>query len=706
MYEYKDIISNLFDNLISYSYRDDKRDLYNAIDRILQYSYEPCLADTIIRNWSILAVASPECVMSFISEDYEQKHGIINTVFKGKDIYKQYLFVLAALDKLAIFQETLPEVCRILFDLLFVDREYSYSGSPEESLLNALCLWRCDGTVTLSQKESIIMMLLDENPEKAIDVFAKLIRKNSYYKGIRIIEKQIQAEKIAEKDLILARQRIMEALFERGISLRKASALLSLLENYKFMSPNTLSSYADRFNLQQYSEDEITEINFWLRKKVFDIQKFRNEKCQKYVDSLKKWISVTEYKDDIRAARWIFKDVYCCPADELLSTKNDYYNYDNKIFDFRKNTLKRLLLQDKEACITMFVNSISDDSYWGALLEKINISKMFDSVCCTLNQESMFYVLAGLLDGSKAEKVKRFLYSPGISKAEIIPKMCNKDLVSCLEQDDVWMFWKDKSMREYDDVVYEALLKHNPKGLIDYLYFESDKNPKQFIDMSEEIFNALVDKDCVIKENEYEICSIVLKIDSVYYSEKWAKLCMKLWDNMDSDSYPECVCKYVFLHPDIVGEIIRDRGIGLYRFEERFHLPECAFKEYEDFKRFFDSIIKSETDFNNIWFVVGAIMGKQSVGADGLFPHEFIRMALEDYNSKDLDEIVAISFEENCEVRVVSDGNDQKAKANEYKNSSNQLRIRFPHTAKVLEKICNIYMDNSRRDIIYSEIIP
>ncbi len=698
--EYKIIISNLLDNLISYSYGDDKRNLNKAVDRILKYSYELCLADTIISSWSILAVASPECVMNFISEDYTNKFGIINTIFNGKDIYNQYELVLSALDKLAIYQETLPEVCRILFELLFIDRKYSYRSSPEESLQNALFLKRCEGTVTLSQKESIIMMLLNKNPEKAIEVFAKLIRKNTYYKRTRIIEKQIQAEKISAKDLISSEQRILDALFDKGLSLGKVSEIKSLLENYTFMSPNTFSNYAERFNLHQYSEDEITEINFYLRKQVFDIQYFRNKKYQKYVDSLKKWVSVTEYKDDIRAARWIFKEVYCCPADELLSDKND-----NTIFAFRKNTLNRLLQHDKEACITMFVNSISDDSYWGVLLAKLNNAEIFDSICCRLNQEHKFRVLASLLDSSEAKKVKDFLYSPSISKAEIVPQMRNKNLVSCLESDDVDLFWKDRSMTEYADDIYKALLNHNPKGLIDYLYIESDKNSEQFIDMSEEIFNALVDKDCDIKKYEHEICCIVSKIDRVHYSDEWAKLCMKLWDNMESDFYPECVCKYVFLHPEIVGEIIRDRGIGLYRFEERFRLPECAFKEYRDFKNFFDAIIKSETDYNDSWFVIGAIMGKKSIGTDGLFPHEFIRMALEDYNSKDLDEIVATSFEEICEVRFVLDGNDQMTKANEYKNSSNRLKTCFPHAAKVLNIISTIYLENARRDKIDSEVM-
>lgn len=705
LYEYKDIIRRLLWNMIYYSYEDDYGKLRHAIERILEYSYQSKVSKAVIGNWSSLAIACPEAVMDFISNDYSREDGIIKSIFNGDDYDNQYCDVLFALDDLAIHYETLPGVCKILFDLYLIKKKYIYNNSPKESLLVALCLWRCEGTVTLSQKEAIIMNLLNKNDE-AVELFAELIRKDSYHKGVRIGEEQIQGETISVRDLVLAKQRILEALFIKGIKSGKASAVLSLFEDYRDINPTVLGNYAENFDLHLFTEEDVEKLNYWLRKKIYNIKRFGWQDCEKYIASLEKWISATEYKDAYKDARWAFKDSYECPTKELLSSADDYDQHDMDCYQFRKALLEKLLSDNREKAITMVTNCISDEPYWGKMLAEFGSADMFDFICCRLSEEHKYLALARFLDDSEVEKVKAFLETIGEIKVEIVPHLYNKELLSCLKTEDVYLFWKNKTMLKYVKEDFEALLKYNPKGLVTFLYLESEKNPNQCVDLAKDVFKALQDdKENVNNHADYEIEAIISKIDSVYYSDDWAELCMRLSEKMESDSYPECICKYLFYNPNKIRNILLDGGIKRYKFINDYRLPECAYKEYSAFKFFFDALRTIEIENNLGWSVIGAIMGKSAVGTDGFFPHEFVRMILEDYASKDLDDEVVYSFEDLNKIRAVSDGNDQLRKAHECMNISNRFLIDFPHSAYILKKISSVYTGNAKRDYIHSEVM-
>lgn len=101
---------------------------------------------------------------------------------------------------------------------------------------------------------------------------------------------------------------------------------------------------------------------------------------------------------------------------------------------------------------------------------------------------------------------------------------------------------------------------------------------------------------------------------------------------------------------------------------------------------------------------MGEIIGRSKKGADDFFPREFARALLEEYDNDRLDRAVFTSFYNSLGVRWVSDGSDQKIKAEKYKIEIQELEVEYPHTTKILKSFMNECLSNAKSDYEYSEL--
>lgn len=705
VYDYKNIISSLMWNFVYYAYDKDEDDrLGNAVQGLLQWCYEPAVSSYIVENMSFLAMARHEMVMEFLSNDYSKKDGIIRQIFDHEDLNDLYCRILNVFDDLVLYSDTFPEACRILFDLFFLDKKYRYSTSPEESILDALCLWRCEGTVTIKQKEKVITSFLSKYPEKTIVLFAKLIRKDSYYKGVRIGERRISGERITVQDLIKTKERLMRLLFDKSIAIKRASIILSLLENYRDISPELLAAYADLFSVDEYDSLEVDKMNYWLRERVFSIKRFGWEESKKYVSPLEKWIKATEYQDDLQKSAWIFRTSYECPAEELLPYADDYERIDRERFLYRKHVFADLLSVYGDKAIDTIVDYIPSERPWGRLFVEVVPKDKCGYLLNKLFDGGKFATLAEVLDELQDDTAEDFLKVLDKNRSAIVPLLYNKKFLCCLTDNEIHHYWAHKEMLKYDSDDYAALLKHNPCGLLLYLYLESEKRPDICIEMTTEVFSAVMESDLELcRRYKDEMISIIAHIDKVHYSDAWAELCLNLVKKEIIAQYPKGVCTYLFRHPNKVKDIVLSGMMGRYSFNENFRLPEEAYNDYGSFKFFFDSL--KSFDDESFKHVIGTILGKNIKGSDGHFPHEFIRRLLEEYDSRELDGNIAALFEGLYGMRTVEDGMPQRKLAKEYLDFANELQIDYPHSAYVLRLISKGYENEANSDYVHSEVM-
>lgn len=103
---------------------------------------------------------------------------------------------------------------------------------------------------------------------------------------------------------------------------------------------------------------------------------------------------------------------------------------------------------------------------------------------------------------------------------------------------------------------------------------------------------------------------------------------------------------------------------------------------------------------------LGNIFGRCSKGGDDVFPHEYIRNALEKYSDAELTKAVAFGWLNAHGVRTVTDGYYEAKKAEEYRVHARSLELDYPQTAKVLQIIAADYDRDAKMDRRHAEVFP
>jgi len=159
--------------------------------------------------------------------------------------------------------------------------------------------------------------------------------------------------------------------------------------------------------------------------------------------------------------------------------------------------------------------------------------------------------------------------------------------------------------------------------------------------------------------------------------------------------------KYLFYHPmDMIRLVEASHGNCFY-ISYHYYLPDCAYKDRKALNHFVESLVQS-----NHLSLLGSILGRSNKGADGFFPHEFIRDLLEALNNEKLDEEVYIEYLNSRGVRTVTDGTALRHRASQFVEAAHSLAIAYPHTAAILQDVAEDYMQEARRDRLHSELYP
>lgn len=93
----------------------------------------------------------------------------------------------------------------------------------------------------------------------------------------------------------------------------------------------------------------------------------------------------------------------------------------------------------------------------------------------------------------------------------------------------------------------------------------------------------------------------------------------------------------------------------------------------------------------------GKLLSYSPVGNDGVFPHEIIRSYLESNSSEPLFNNFIAEKRNQRGVHYATWGAEEKLIAQEYKDAASSIRIKYPKTASVLNKLCECYSDESRQ---------
>lgn len=311
-------------------------------------------------------------------------------------------------------------------------------------------------------------------------------------------------------------------------------------------------------------------------------------------------------------------------------------------------------------------------------------------------------VLVGLLNNGELKLATLvFQTLPEEMQDSIIVYITRSDIDEWLTSEKLeHLFWGHYTMGQYDDRLYQKLLRYNPSGILLWLYRDIKRRMLN-MKMVLEIFNALTDVEYVA--DFHALSLIVHEVDEQHYSDEWAQVCLRLYCNgllkREYDSFPMCLRRYFFRKPFELLEIIKN---SKYRIDfHYFKLPEEAFSNRSMLFEWVKTIADIGEGGKRF---VGEVLGKAPMASDDIFPHEAVREVLERADDVELTRAVASGKSTAVSFRSVCDGRAEYKKALAYREQARRIEIDYPQSAEILRILAKYYEEMSRTDRVYSEL--
>lgn len=703
-------LHNLFLNIVYFaSVADEIETVYESVRVILN----TCpLSNLLLKNLPLLAEATPPVVMEYLQSDVKSPSGRIIDLFVDSSISSEYCKILFALDELVLHDETRVAACDFLFDLCLKTQETQYhmSNSPRESLLNALCLWNSHTALTISEKVKLTEKYSSINRAYMSSFLIDLLFKDSIFFGVRDSTRVFPEVPVDIPEWYDATNDIANRLFQYYNETHNIAALKKLLGGYSHFSNDVLITAANTFSSSNYTLEELVSLNYELRKKFYYSKLTLDNNS---ILGLNAWIKCTTPTDDIGQIGWIFYDYYHCFMPEShYEEKTNLLELNEITYQFRKNKLDNLIQSHSAKEILQLVHFSKDEFPWGTFYAPHFTSDSFMDFASEAHRCKKFQLLSGLLDLSSLEDCIKFLDT---LKPEdqyiVISNLSRRDIASYLDSSEKeHSYWLHQIMREYDEDVYQKLLIYNPFNLLPYFAYIQEDDILVHIEKIKEVFRAIITSFSSAKNysslNPYAMDKIIDDIDQKNYDSKdWALLCADLYDLRLLHDYPNTLKNFYFKHPYLLcNKLIESESNFYSQFNYHYELPDNAYHDLDTFMFFVNTLVEKHYEHKFLLSILGNILGKSIDGSDGIFPHEYVRIAMEQHEGVKLNHKVFIGKINSRGLHSVGDGTAEKNIAEEYRNNAKKFDIEFPQTSQLLRWLSDSYIYEGKHHQLYSEI--
>ena len=701
------IIGNLIFNYIYYSQTgSDEALVRSQIKKILAYFYNQNCQTVLLDALPNLAEAAPTEVVAFLESLLLPEQ--LPLLDRLRSSHKSHS-IIWALDRLVCAPASAIRACRLLIQFSYSKEFDSFGVSSRELLLSTLWLQGDHTPILPKEKSTIVEKMLRDNPSFGIPFAMELLDKRSIVRGVRIGAKDYSYPATPEERW-RAFTTIASVTLKAVISQRELKGIEQLLWHYHYFPVADLTAAVLEFQPKCYSTNELLPLLFHLHEQVYDIQKFDLTERIPWIESLQAWIFRISADDPILQVAWMFFEYYKTPFQDVLEIEEeDYYSRKKKAREIRSTTFSDLKARFGINASLALIQYMEDHHDWGEFLASNLTDYEVESASKAITELGKYRILAGLMDSAPLSSAKTVFdsLSPELQE-RIVSSLSRSDILDWLITPDLERsYWKYKDLRNYDEQTYRSLLHYNPSGILFFLH-QKQKNHPGIDEMLLEVLSAIITDGRV--RDESLLNSLIRRVDSNSYSDEWATLCIQLvkidvLKLSHHGYYPECLKTYFFRYPVRIGDIYStDPELFSKLFSYVYHLPDEAFHDYHLFRVWSDTIFDLSQENYKISSLLADAFAKSPSGNDGIFPHEFVRIALEDYSDSTLTNDVARSKIYLQGARFVTDGLHEKQLADQFQRNAIEMELRYPQTAEILRYIANSYAAESKSDRRYAEI--
>ena len=702
------MIERLLFNYIYFKQTGSDETIINSqVKEILDFLNYPNCQTILLNALPNLAEAAPTEVVAFLEKLFlPDQLPLFDQLQRS---YKSHS-IIWALERLTCAQSSAIRACKLIIKLSNLKAFDTYGVSSRELLLTTLCLWDNHTPITPKEKTIFVDNLLKDNPSFGIPFALDLLDKQTILRGIRLGAKVNSYPEAKPEELRIAYLTIASSILTAVVSQKELRWFEKLLHHYSFFKVDDLAMAALEFHAQNYSTKELIPLLFFLHEQVFEIRNYQMTERIPCINSLQAWIFRISADDPILQVAWMFFEHYKTPFEGVLDIEEDDY-------DLRKERAQKIRIGAFSNLKTRFginaalalIQYMEDRHDWGVFLANNLAIYELEPASRVITEQGKLRILAGMLDTAPLSCFEPIFSSlPSELQRKILPSLYRTDIMDWLSTPELQhAYWGNKDLRFYDERSYKSLLQHNPSGILYYLYKRQNEHPG-IDEMLLEVLHALVadGKAC----NEAILKSLIKEVDGHSYSDEWAALCVQLVNvnlikipHYDG-YYPECLKTYFFQNPTCITEL-NSTSPELFSklFSRVYRLPSTAYRDYHRFRQWSDYLYQFQ-DCHELSSILSDAFARAPNGEDGIFPHEFVRIALEDYSNPSLSINVAISKLFSRGVRTVTDGLYEKQLADQSLQNARALELRYPQSSAILRYIADDYTAESKSDRRYAEM--
>lgn len=716
---------------------------------------------TIAPYLPIFIEASPTTVINRLKLEFDNDESQIWQLFMSTEnslwSRNEYTYILSAVEELIWYEDCVVHAILLLACINEKGIDYKLSNSPINSLYNIFCLWRNHGCLCIEDKSKLIEILFDKYPNTAWELTDKLlpttgqmcmsIPKPKWHNFDNKIKSTVTHEEYwYEIDCIVKYS--LETIDN------KSKKWTIIFDNVDFFENNIDDVIAKCIEQSKTMNDtELFTICNNLRNCIFRKRKYieKNAISDESVLKLERLYKQI-LPDSIMRYEYLFKWHPNILNPIPYNSENfDYDEEENHLNSIRKTALDEMLQLYSLDEIIDFCQSAEDVSYLSEILYPHILTDQVDfKPLLKLKERNReiyshiaFRYFHNLGIDAGCEKLKKSTLSLQqqadiICQNGITHEMFEK--LDSLEDEIKMYFWENVyELKIYNlndnnivNTVLAELLEHNRCF--------SAFNLLKFTDAADTALMILILQRCYDSFDIAETCGRSNKIMDAYSVSEVFK---KIYESKSIDVYtvfnlefkyiswikdiikPKCLMEVLAQNPSLYVEIISE----MYKSDEEIEedKPHSTKKSDSFIKRLYDLMdcftdipgcnenIK-EQDIFDCWIkdvqniaekagysqatelCLGKLLSYAPVGNDGIFPHEIVRTFFEKNASEDLIREFMISKYNQRGVHAMTEGRAEKNIADAYYSDSKALRISYPNTAQILNRMAKDYEYDSLHD--------
>ena len=723
------------------------RELLRAINTWQQWN-------TIAPMLTLLAEASPSAFLEKIEHEVENEESEMWILFKpvadalwGRSYYT---YILWALEQLVWYENYVVRAITVLSKIGEKKFKYSLQNSPINTLYEIFCTWHPQCCLDCGQRLELLKKICKTYTYTGNELIAKLLPQgHSICTSIQKPKWHTFEKEFEEKITVSEHRSILHTVADIAIAnANSVDQWIVIIEHASFFF-GAVNFWIDRLSdfCKNLSASELNAIATALRSEISKNRKFCNtdwaipEKFLTRMEQVLTQILPNNYEQYVYLFKYNPDLLHPIPYEEQ---RYDYVKECNYLHEVQKSAINEILEgYGSDALITFSSNAYDCEMLTEVIVDKI-LRNSYDFVLIfrikAQNHQLSSSILWRLYRINGLDKLIEELKSSTLTNAEYAGVLCQAPLdpniwkrvdefgdeVSQYYWENISVYRLDDELVQYWDFFLSQLLKYNrpfsAARVIEYSEYSNSTMIVSILHKCCEFQNYTEPTGASIKDlSEHGIRHLFKKLyaDQNVELNTLVQLEIAYMPYLKHEWIPNGINRYLSNNPIEFVELIAynykpDPGFEFLAKEHPDNQRSIAYDIIELFKTVpgFDGKSISEDKFNawvttaqehakkigytnSFAFCFGRVLSYAPVGIDGIFPHEVIRDYFEHSHSEKLENGLITELHNQRGFHVVTGGLEEKEISDKYRVNASKIRISYPRSAALLDKIAQSYMQES-----------